>query len=176
MAEYYADPYCLESQNLGTTHFLIHVVTAEGQTGFKGWLLGSQETGWERGNLATLLVQYILSCTILTLASSFRGFHVVTSVSLVSPPPHSQNQIWSWALNGCNFVTLKEQLYYNMIFKQISVKGNNEESKLLSLLQTLHCINMLYFLPYEYHILVFMLQLARQHLLIATFNTAYQTA
>lgn len=40
-----------------------------------------------------------------------------------------------------------------------------------------NCINMLYFLPYEYHILVFMLQLARQHLLItATFNTAYQTA
>lgn len=40
-----------------------------------------------------------------------------------------------------------------------------------------NCINMLYFLPYEYHILVFMLQLARQHLLItATFNTAYRTA
>lgn len=56
MAECYADPYCLESQNLGTAHFPIHVVVAEGLIGFKGWLLGSEETSWEGGNVATLLI------------------------------------------------------------------------------------------------------------------------
>lgn len=93
-AEYYADPYCLESQNLGTQTFLIHVVAAEGLIGCEGLLLASQEGRWEGENLATLLKQHILSRTVLTLPSYFRGIHVV---SLASPAPHSQ--ICSWALN-----------------------------------------------------------------------------
>lgn len=56
VAECYADPHCLESQNLGAANFLIHVVAAEGLIGFKGFLLGSQQTSWEGGNLATLLI------------------------------------------------------------------------------------------------------------------------
>lgn len=61
MAEYYADPYCLESQNLGVANFLIRVVVAEGLIRFKGWLLGSEETSWEGENLATLLIDTIYS-------------------------------------------------------------------------------------------------------------------
>lgn len=56
MAECYADPHCLESQNLGAANFLIHVVVAEGLIGFKGLLHGSEETSWEGGNVASLLI------------------------------------------------------------------------------------------------------------------------
>lgn len=98
--EYYADPYCLESQNLGTESFLIHIVAAEGPIGCEGLILGSQESNWEGGNLATLLTQHILSCTALTLPSYFRGIHPLPAL------PHTAKSgagLWT----GCNFITLK---------------------------------------------------------------------